>query len=109
MKGMTADQHASDGRHNVTGSRHRSMAAGAGAGLSIVVPVYNEAAGLAQLHGPGSAESPPRCATSAGLPAIVDDGSPDASLDVAHGLPADVADVQGWYRCRIQKLRLCRW
>ena len=69
MKGMTADQHASDGRHNVTGSRHRSMAAGAGAGLSIVVPVYNEAAGLAQLHGPGSAESPPPCATSAGLPA----------------------------------------
>src|SRR5260370_41628625 len=43
---MTAEQHASEGRHNVASSRHRSPAGGAGAGLSIVVPVYNEAAGL---------------------------------------------------------------
>src|SRR5260370_9657074 len=47
---MTAEQHASEGRHNVASSRHRSPAGGAGAGLSIVVRVYNEAAGLAELH-----------------------------------------------------------
>src|SRR5580704_10402206 len=66
------------------------------AGLSIVVPVYNEAAGLAGLHRD-------ICAIGARLRATrglaceivyVDDGSRDDSLDVARALPADAVDVQ---------------
>src|SRR5215468_9653924 len=96
MKAMTAEQHASQGRHNVAGSKHRSPAAGADAGLSIVVPVYNEAAGLAQLHARVSAVAA-ALQRERGLACeivYVDDGSRDASLDVALSLPADTADVQ---------------
>src|SRR5262245_16292633 len=54
MKAMTADQCASQRGHEVTDTvtdtRRRVPAGGAGSGLSIVVPVYNEAAGLPQLH-----------------------------------------------------------
>ncbi len=66
------------------------------AGLSIVIPVYNEAAGLAQLHGR-------LCAVAARLRAArglacevvyVDDGSRDTSLAAARGLPAEHVDVQ---------------
>jgi polyisoprenyl-phosphate glycosyltransferase len=65
-------------------------------GISIVVPVYNEAAGLPQLH-------QRICAVAATLAAqrslaceivYVDDGSRDDSLGVARALPADGVDVQ---------------
>jgi polyisoprenyl-phosphate glycosyltransferase len=69
---------------------------GASDGLSIVIPVYNEAKGLPSLHAQ-------ICAVAAKLDSerglaceiiYVDDGSHDGSLGVARGLPADVADVQ---------------
>jgi glycosyltransferase involved in cell wall biosynthesis len=65
-------------------------------GLSIVVPVYNEAAGLPALHSRIS-EVARRLKDSRRLTAeviYVDDGSRDATLSVASGLPADVLDVQ---------------
>src|SRR3954447_23428885 len=78
-------------------SRLSTTAASAAAqGLSIVVPLYNEAAGLALLH--------ERLTTLAaalrqryGLPSevvYVDDGSADATLGIARGLPAGGFDVQ---------------
>ncbi len=93
---MTAEQHASEGQHNVASSRHRFLAGSAGAGLSIVVPVYNEAAGLAQLHARISAVAA-ALRDERGLACeivYVDDGSRDGSLAVAQGLPAKAADVQ---------------
>jgi glycosyltransferase involved in cell wall biosynthesis len=80
----------------VASSKHRGPAGGARAGLSIVVPVYNEAAGLAQLHAWISTAAA-ALHGERGLACeivYVDDGSHDASLDVAQGLPADAADVQ---------------
>jgi glycosyltransferase involved in cell wall biosynthesis len=74
----------------------RNPAGSALAGLSIVVPVYNESAGLAQLHARID-EVAARLHTQRGLACeivYVDDGSRDASLDVAQALPAGVADVQ---------------
>ncbi len=100
MKAMTADQDASQGRHDVTdtpaGTRRLGPAGGADAGLSIVVPVYNEAAGLPQLHA-GLSAMAAALKRERGLACeivYVDDGSRDASLAVARGLPADAADVQ---------------
>src|SRR5579883_2375789 len=93
---MKPDQYDSLGRHNIATSRHRSPAGGAGAGLSIVVPVYNEAAGLAQLHARITAVAA-ALRDRRGLACeivYVDDGSRDTSLDVALGLPATAADVQ---------------
>jgi polyisoprenyl-phosphate glycosyltransferase len=93
---MTAEQHASEGRHNVASSLHRRPAGGAGAGLSVVVPVYNEAAGLAQLHARLTAIAA-ALRNERGLACeivYVDDGSRDASLELAQGLPAEAADVQ---------------
>ncbi len=66
------------------------------AGLSIIVPVYNEAAGLASLHD-RLAEVCRGLAKDRGLRCeivYVDDGSRDASLDVARALPALGVDVQ---------------
>src|SRR5436309_1879935 len=73
-----------------------SSATAAAQGLSIVVPLYNEAASLALLHG--------RLGTLAaalkqryGLPCevvYVDDGSADATLSIARGLAATALDVQ---------------
>ena len=68
----------------------------ADAGLSIVVPVYNEAAGLPALHARISEvarrlKETRRLATEV---IYVDDGSRDATLAVAGGLPADLLDVQ---------------
>jgi polyisoprenyl-phosphate glycosyltransferase len=65
-------------------------------GLSIVVPLHNEAASLARLHarllevaqGLGA-----RRALSCEL-VYVDDGSRDATLAIAHTLPADGLDLQ---------------
>jgi polyisoprenyl-phosphate glycosyltransferase len=65
-------------------------------GLSIVVPVYNEAAGLAALH-------QRICELARTLRqryrltcevVYVDDGSADATLSIARSLPADAIDVQ---------------
>src|ERR1700759_4951647 len=65
-------------------------------GLSIVVPVYNEAAGLAALHD-RLRELARTLKARYGLASevvYVDDGSADATLDVARGLAADTLDVQ---------------
>ena len=65
-------------------------------GLSIVVPVYNEAAGLERLH-------ERLCALAANLRqrfglacevVYVDDGSTDTTLNLARALPATALDVQ---------------
>jgi glycosyltransferase involved in cell wall biosynthesis len=66
------------------------------AGLSIVVPIYNEAGGLPQLHERIAAVAR-KLAASRGLSCeivYVDDGSRDASLATARALPADGVDVQ---------------
>jgi glycosyltransferase involved in cell wall biosynthesis len=65
-------------------------------GLSIVVPLYNEAAGLALLHQRIS-ELATRLKQRYGLACevvYVDDGSADATLAIARGLAAAVLDVQ---------------
>ena len=65
-------------------------------GLSIVVPLLNEAPGLARLHDRLSAFAT-RLKQRYGLPCeaiYVDDGSTDATLTVARDLPADSLDVQ---------------
>jgi glycosyltransferase involved in cell wall biosynthesis len=65
-------------------------------GLSIVVPVYNEAVGLPALHERIS-EVARRLRETRRLTAeviYVDDGSRDATLAVASALPADALDVQ---------------
>src|SRR3982074_300792 len=73
-----------------------NAATAAAQGLSIVVPLYNEAAGLALLHERLSA-----LATALrqryGLACevvYVDDGSADATLSIARGLAATALDVQ---------------
>src|SRR5437764_14024060 len=73
-----------------------TAATAAAQGLSIVVPLYNEAAGLALLH-----ERLSRLAKTLrqnyGLDCevvYVDDGSTDATLTIARGLAADSLDVQ---------------
>jgi glycosyltransferase involved in cell wall biosynthesis len=78
-------------------SRLSTNAAEAAAqGLSIVVPLYNEAAGLALLH-----ERLGALATAlrqrygiASEVVYVDDGSADATLSIARGLAATALDVQ---------------
>ena len=70
--------------------------AGPEVGLSIVVPVFNEAAGLARLHD-RLVEVARQLRQTRGLAAevvYVDDGSRDETLTVAHGLPAEALDVQ---------------
>jgi polyisoprenyl-phosphate glycosyltransferase len=86
----------SAGRESAALATRRHPAGSAVAGLSIVVPVYNEAAGLAQLHA-RIGEVAARLHAERGLACeivYVDDGSRDASLAVARALPADAADVQ---------------
>jgi polyisoprenyl-phosphate glycosyltransferase len=93
---MRPDQYDSPAQHNVATLRRRRSAGGAAAGLSIVVPVYNEAAGLAQLHARISAVAA-ALRDRRGLACeivYVDDGSRDGSLDVALDLTATAADVQ---------------
>jgi polyisoprenyl-phosphate glycosyltransferase len=65
-------------------------------GLSIVVPVHNEAAGLPALHG-RIAEAVARLNAARALHVevvYVDDGSSDATAAVARDLPVDGLDVQ---------------
>jgi polyisoprenyl-phosphate glycosyltransferase len=69
---------------------------GTGAGLSIIVPVLNEAAGLPSLHA-RIAEVARRLKAARGIACevvYVDDGSRDDTFIVARGLPADGLDVQ---------------
>jgi len=69
---------------------------GAAAGLSIVVPAYNEAASLERLHA-RLIEVGQRLAATRGLACevvYVDDGSTDGTLKIARALPATGLDVQ---------------
>ena len=78
-------------------SRLSTTAAGAAAqGLSIVVPLYNEAAGLALLHERlvGLARTLKARYGLASEVVYVDDGSADNTLAIAHALDADALDVQ---------------
>src|SRR6202051_2405123 len=65
-------------------------------GLSIVVPLYNEATGLALLHQRlgGMAKALRQRYGLACEVVYVDDGSTDATLTIARGLGADALDVQ---------------
>src|SRR3981189_366215 len=73
-----------------------TAATAAAQGLSIVVPMYNEAAGLAFLHA-RLGEMAKALRQRYGLACevvYVDDGSADATLVIARGLAADALDVQ---------------
>ena len=73
-----------------------AAAAAAAQGLSIVVPLYNEASGLAFLHERFSALAK-ALKGRYGLACevvYVDDGSTDATLAIARGLAADTLDIQ---------------
>jgi polyisoprenyl-phosphate glycosyltransferase len=73
-----------------------TAATAAAQGLSIVVPVYNEAAGLALLH-QRLVELAKTLKQRYGLACevvYVDDGSADATLSIARGLSPDTLDVQ---------------
>src|SRR5712691_7765469 len=66
------------------------------AGLSIVVPLFNEAGGLGALHARVS-EAARQLRAARGLKCevvYVDDGSRDDTLKVAQGLPAASLDIQ---------------
>jgi polyisoprenyl-phosphate glycosyltransferase len=70
--------------------------AAAAQGLSIIVPVYNEAAGLAALH-ERLIELAKTLKQRHGLATevvYVDDGSRDDTLTIAHGLAATAIDIQ---------------
>src|ERR1700726_518358 len=73
-----------------------TAATAAAKGLSIVVPLYNEAAGLAFLHQRlgGLAKTLRQRYGLACEVVYVDDGSADATPDIARGLAADALDVQ---------------
>src|SRR5437660_12780181 len=73
-----------------------ASARAAAAGLSIVVPLHNEAQGLAALHA-RLTEVGGKLRDARGLRVelvYVDDGSRDATLAIAHDLPAAGCDVQ---------------
>jgi glycosyltransferase involved in cell wall biosynthesis len=74
----------------------RSISTGSGAGLSVVVPLFNEADNLSALHA-RLVEVARGLAAVRGLACeviYVDDGSRDATLALARGLAADSLDVQ---------------
>src|SRR6476620_10667687 len=73
-----------------------TAASAAAKGLSIVVPVYNEAAGLVGLHQRicDLAKTLRERYRLACEVVYVDDGSKDATLAIARSLPADAIDVQ---------------
>jgi glycosyltransferase involved in cell wall biosynthesis len=76
--------------------RRRGAAEGAAAGLSLIVPVYNEGGNLGRLHAQ-LAEIALRLRERRGLACevvYIDDGSRDDTFEVARALPADVLDVQ---------------
>src|ERR1700712_5352342 len=65
-------------------------------GLSIVVPLYNEAAGLVFLHERlGQLAARLRSRYGLGCEVVyVDDGSSDTTLTIARSLAADAIDIQ---------------
>src|SRR5580704_8961771 len=69
---------------------------GAAAGLSIVVPAYNEAASLERVHARLTEVAQKLAATRALTCEViyVDDGSADDTLAIARALPASALDVQ---------------
>src|SRR5437868_10118150 len=73
-----------------------TAATAAAQGLSIVVPLYNEAAGLASPHDRrGGLAKALRQSYGLNCEVVyVDDGSTDATLTIARGLAADALDVQ---------------
>src|SRR5207247_11218693 len=73
-----------------------TAATAAAQGLSIVVPLYNEAAGLAHLHQrlDDLARTLRQRYRLACEVVYVDDGSADATLAIARGLAAEALDVQ---------------
>jgi len=74
----------------------RTYPDGADAGLSFVIPLYNEAGGLEALHAQ-LIESARQLRERRGLRCevvYVDDGSRDATLSIAQSLPATAFDVQ---------------
>jgi glycosyltransferase involved in cell wall biosynthesis len=80
----------------MTMATERVQKPGTEAGLSVVVPLYNEAAGLARFHA-GLSAVLAKVAETRGLKCeivYVDDGSRDATLAVARTLPAVAADLQ---------------
>ncbi|MFZ3357927.1 MAG: glycosyltransferase family 2 protein [Xanthobacteraceae bacterium] len=77
-------------------SRERTAADARARGLSIVVPLYNEAAALARMHA-RLVEIARRLAASRSLSCeaiYIDDGSRDGTLAIARDLPATGLDVQ---------------
>jgi polyisoprenyl-phosphate glycosyltransferase len=74
----------------------RSISSGAKHGLSIVVPLHNEAASLARLHAEliGVAQTLGARYTLACEVIYVDDGSSDDTLAIANRLPATAIDIQ---------------
>jgi polyisoprenyl-phosphate glycosyltransferase len=78
------------------GMAERPVSASAAAGLSIVVPIFNEGGSLVRLHA-GLIEAARQLRQTRGLATeviYVDDGSRDDSLAVANGLSAEALDVQ---------------
>src|SRR5439155_5668941 len=77
-------------------ARDRNPADAAAQGLSIVVPVYNEAATLERLHARLIEVARQLAATRALACEVVyvDDGSRDGTLAIARELPATALDVQ---------------
>jgi glycosyltransferase involved in cell wall biosynthesis len=77
-------------------SKASTSTARAPAGLSIVVPLYNEARGLARLH-ERIVEVASHIKSARAIPievVYVDDGSRDATNSVAQNLPAGPLDIQ---------------
>jgi polyisoprenyl-phosphate glycosyltransferase len=76
--------------------RERALPDSRAQGLSIVVPAYNEAAGLARIHG-RLVDIAQRLAAARSLSCeivYIDDGSRDGTLAIARDLPAAGVDVQ---------------
>lgn len=85
-----------EARTRAGASRSRTPARDAEVGLSIVVPVFNEAGGLVALH-ERIGEVARRLREARGLKCevvYVDDGSRDATFQIARDLPATSLDVQ---------------